>query len=494
MKAVVCAIAKYEYDYIREWVTYNINLGFDKIVIYDNNDLDGERYDELLKDFIEAGQVELRDVRGKDAMQRVVYNEFYKEGDFDWVCIIDIDEFITMNPKYKNIKEFIEKNAHGDAIYLYWKTFGDGGKVYPSKNWKTKSVLAQYNVPANKYALIDDALKSQNSWGKSIIKKGLPVKFLHEHFIVDPADVKYVDSFGDPVMPMLCFPDINYVEKTYKECYIKHLYTKSLQEYVDCKVRRPAANTPNGIMHYPSKYFKVNEITEEKRKYLESIGYKLEFTFKPDVYLMVEVKNIGEFHKLEEYILNIKELCSCRIFVRILSSAEEAEEVNKFLSKIVTESAVYFQDIPCTSVLVPSIYEKDRTNIINHTNCVVHMSIPYGVDEDAYIKDFIDPLFCKNNIKKNFSTVLTSNNSLFVAKDSVMKIADNDETYKKYKELTGANMTLCAFTPNFIARTKDLMRGEKLFKMIENKYFENYDMLLFFISNLFENFVFIENK
>ena len=38
MKAVICAIAKFEYNYIYEWVEYHLNLGFDKIVIYDNND------------------------------------------------------------------------------------------------------------------------------------------------------------------------------------------------------------------------------------------------------------------------------------------------------------------------------------------------------------------------------------------------------------------------------------------------------------------------
>ena len=146
MKAVICAIAKYEYNYIREWVEYHINLGFDKIVIYDNNDLNGERYDELLSDFIKNEQVELRDVRDERAMQRVVYNAFYQEDDFDWVAFIDIDEFISPNrTKYKNIKKFLEKNSNSDAIFLYWQTYGDSGKTYPIKTNPRKKSAKKTN-------------------------------------------------------------------------------------------------------------------------------------------------------------------------------------------------------------------------------------------------------------------------------------------------------------------------------------------------------------
>lgn len=38
MKSLLCAIAKNEERYINEWVNYHYSLGFDKIVIYNNND------------------------------------------------------------------------------------------------------------------------------------------------------------------------------------------------------------------------------------------------------------------------------------------------------------------------------------------------------------------------------------------------------------------------------------------------------------------------
>ena len=43
MQSCIVAIAKNEELYLEEWVKYHFNLGFDKIFICDNNDLDNNR-------------------------------------------------------------------------------------------------------------------------------------------------------------------------------------------------------------------------------------------------------------------------------------------------------------------------------------------------------------------------------------------------------------------------------------------------------------------
>ena len=492
MKAVICAIAKFEYNYIKEWVEYHLNLGFDKIVIYDNNDVDGEKYDELLSEFIEKGQVELRDVRGKLAMQQVVYNEFYHEGDFDWVAIIDIDEFISPNrTKYKNIKEFIEKNSNADAIYLYWQTFGDNGKTYPSKK-ENVSVLKQYNSPANKYCLIDDALKRQNSWGKSIIKKGLQVKYLHEHFVVTP-EIEYVDCFGNEVNPFLFYPEESYISLCYRECYIKHIYTKSLYEYINCKVRRPAANVI-GEMHFPSKYFKINEINEEKRKYLESIGYKMEFVFKPDAYVIVEVKNLDEYYKLKPYILNIIDSCSCRFNLCVTEDETAVEIIRNELENRFNECAIYFYGKYNVLSEILSIYYDDRTNVVNHSNCIVHLNIPYNVNVDDYIKENIDPIFGKNNIKNSFIRIFNANNSIYVSEKSILEIDKKSDSFTEFNNIISSvgkkcNTDYIISTGNFIAKTNDMLVWKDDFLKLFNE-LKDLDMLLYFISNMFTTFLY----
>lgn len=487
MKAVICAIAKFEYNYIYEWVEYHLNLGFDKIIIYDNNDLDGERYDELLSKFIKKGQVELRDVRGKRAMQRVVYNKFYHEGDFDWVANIDIDEFISPNKlKYKDIKEFLSKYKNTDAIYLYWQTYGDAGKTYPTKSSKPISLLEQYSVPAEENSLIDDALKIQNAWGKSIIRKGLPIKFLHEHFVVDPSNLKYSDCFGNDVNPYLYYPDRNFVKTTYTECFIKHIYTKSLYEYIDCKVRRPAANTM-GIMHFPEKYFKVNEINEEKRKYLESIGYKMTFTFRPDVYAIIEVRNLDEYYKLKPYIINIIELCSCRFNLKVTEDPTATNVISNELAGLFNECSIYFEQKYDVISGFFEIYHDIVQNIVDHTNCVVHLSIPYGVNLDEYISSFIHPLFCKENIKNNFTKVLSSTDTICISKTALFDAIIDSEPYKNFKKIC-PDITLekVIYTGSFIAKTVDVIKYKEKYEKIKDKL--DPETMLYFVSSMFSTF------
>ena len=38
MQVVVCAMAKNEHLYIKDWVNHYLRIGFDKIYIYDNDD------------------------------------------------------------------------------------------------------------------------------------------------------------------------------------------------------------------------------------------------------------------------------------------------------------------------------------------------------------------------------------------------------------------------------------------------------------------------
>lgn len=488
MKAVICAIAKYEYDYIKEWVEYHIKLGFDKIVIYDNNDIEGEKYDELLKKYIKAGQVEIRDVRGKRAMQRVVYNEFYHEGDFDWLAIIDIDEFIAPNrTKYKNIKEFIEKNSSADAIFLYWQTYGDAGKTYPTKSTKPISVLKQYNIPCNKNSIIDNALRKQNAWGKSIIKAGLPIKFLHEHFVVDPNDLNYVDCFGDSVVPYYMLVDSNYIEKTYKECYVKHIYTKSLSEYINCKVRRPAANSMNP-MHFPSKYFKVNEINEEKRKYMESIGYKMEFVFKPDTMLLVDLANMEEYNLLKPYIINIMRTCCCRFILRIMSSEEDVNTINRELGPYFNECIIYYDTYDNKLATLNNIYSEHYAFLMNYVNCIIHLNIPYGINYEEYIQDYVDPVFGENNLVNNLQRVFNSEDSICVALKSIVDLDTSSEEYKEYKtNILKGNLhkvDSVAFTGNFISKPSTFLKYKKEYTELCEQFSQKPETLLYFIASI----------
>ena len=74
-KLAICAIEKLENLYLREWVEYYYKMGVDNIILYDNNDLDGEYPQWVIGDYISNGFVKYEDVRGKHRYQLDAYND-----------------------------------------------------------------------------------------------------------------------------------------------------------------------------------------------------------------------------------------------------------------------------------------------------------------------------------------------------------------------------------------------------------------------------------
>lgn len=414
-KVVVCAIAKYEYEYIKEWVEYNLSIGFDKIVIYDNNDPEGESYDELLSDYINEGKVEIRDVRGMTSMQRVVYKDFYDEGDFDWCAFIDIDEFITLN-KYDNIKDFVDVNENADAYFLFWQTYGDGGRLYKDPN---KSILENYDKPCDFYALIDNAVAFQNRWGKSIIKKGLPVKGMHEHFVYScygDYTINYCNSRGEETYIY------NYniskgreldIRDTYDYAYIKHIYTKSIKDYIDHKVKRRAANS-NNVLHSIDKFFTINDVTQEKVDLLKDLGYKLNFVFKPDTIVMLELVNSEQYRKLMPYLDNIKRNCNTRVFIKLQEYDNDID-----LGELGDQNEFYYY----SHLLGDDISELNKlffqySNYLIHSKALIHIGVSRETNfDDEFIQTYIEPLF-GDKLHDNLKFVLEQPTKSIITIDS----------------------------------------------------------------------------
>jgi hypothetical protein len=136
IKPVILCIAKYEKNYIEEFVRYHLNLGFDKIYIYDNEDQ--PTYGELLKNF--KDNVVVTHLPGKnyprlpqyEAINQFVYTQMHSP-EITHVAHIDIDEFIVLN-KHNNIKDFIkdyifdgENGLMCGGIGINWRYFGSSG-------------------------------------------------------------------------------------------------------------------------------------------------------------------------------------------------------------------------------------------------------------------------------------------------------------------------------------------------------------------------------
>jgi len=125
LKTAVVAIAKFESNYINDFVNYHLLLGFDKIFIYDNEDTPTYKFENK-----NVTVIHLPGNNHYKAVQYVALEHFINNHimNFTHVAHIDIDEVIVLK-KHKNIKDFISEYIVGDCagIGMNWRHFGSNG-------------------------------------------------------------------------------------------------------------------------------------------------------------------------------------------------------------------------------------------------------------------------------------------------------------------------------------------------------------------------------
>lgn len=123
----VCAIAKDEGPYFKEWIEWHRKMGVEKFYIYDNESTDGTK--EVLQPYIDAGIVDYTYFPGY-RKQLASYDDCLERHRLEarWIAFIDLDEFIVP-VKDKNIPEFLKRFEDVPAVEINWLVYGSGGAV-----------------------------------------------------------------------------------------------------------------------------------------------------------------------------------------------------------------------------------------------------------------------------------------------------------------------------------------------------------------------------
>ena len=121
----VCAIAKDEGPYFKEWIEWHRSRGVDKFYIYDNESTDCTRA--VLEEYVRAGLVEYVPFPGY-RRQLAAYDDCLRRHRFDarWIAFIDLDEFIVP-VKDRTIPEFLRRFEAFPAVEINWLVYGSGG-------------------------------------------------------------------------------------------------------------------------------------------------------------------------------------------------------------------------------------------------------------------------------------------------------------------------------------------------------------------------------
>lgn len=256
-KVLLCAIAKQENLYIKEWVEYHLKLGFDHITIYDNNEPDGERISDVVGCYPNVNIIDFRGKHQKSCeMQVAAYNACYKgAGAYDWVMFMDIDEFLWFKD-YNSIKPFLEQHwvKKANVIRFHWKCYSDNGKL----KYEDLPVMERFTEECKD--------KSVNYHMKQLYRTNLgTLRIVNVHYTNHVNNIYYPD--GKPAPYITTTRDKNIHDSI---AHIKHYVTKSLEEYVKIKYARRGVGSSKTRLNLDF-YFKYNDKTDEKLKYYKTL-------------------------------------------------------------------------------------------------------------------------------------------------------------------------------------------------------------------------------
>jgi O-antigen biosynthesis protein len=235
----ICAVAKNEEAYIEEWVIHHLAIGFEKIYIYDNNDVFG-KLTLLLKQYIDQDKVQIIDCSGINPVQLWAYMHFIRTNKkiIKWAAFIDVDEFIELE-KNSNIHEFVSSFKHAQVIVLSWLGYGANNKI-----WKEDGDLKS-RFPES--AAIDQMFIHFPMHVKSMTKLRCVKKFLNPHMPKIKGKRKrdrvIFNATGQRVIVNSSYP---LSVPVYKKAYINHYFTKSYEEWLE-KISKGSADHANRI-------------------------------------------------------------------------------------------------------------------------------------------------------------------------------------------------------------------------------------------------------
>lgn len=224
IKVCLCVIAKNEHLYINEFVEYYFKIGYNHIFIYDNNDLNGERYETQIKNFIDIGFISIINFRGRNQNTKPIfdaYKDCYEKNNFnyDWLSFFDMDEFLELKPIGIKIQNFLynEKFKKCQNIKINWLIYNNPNSLfYEDKPLQKRIKLPDFNSTLNKHIKSTVKGKLFKNYWSNIINPHTS----YDNFTTCSSSGKIINSnspFNEP-------PE-------YSFAYLKHYYYKSFEEY-----------------------------------------------------------------------------------------------------------------------------------------------------------------------------------------------------------------------------------------------------------------------
>jgi len=249
--AVIFCMARDEKNYINEFIQYHLILGFDRIYLYDDEDI--PIYKSLINPLWPVTVIPISSIKQYGSQRTKMLHHFfvnYKNKHY-WATCIDVDEFIVLkkhNDIHEFLNEFIPLNG---GVGINWVLFGSNEQ----KLYEDKAVLERFtrcgdpNVHIKTIFVCSDAREMQNP-----------------HFVSKYIAGSTKSTNGNVVNgPFNTNPDVSI-------CQINHYHTKSSEEY-SRKRQRGAGTLNNGRGLENSKHYDKNQfVSSDKNIYIDTFA------------------------------------------------------------------------------------------------------------------------------------------------------------------------------------------------------------------------------
>ena len=248
-KNIVFCCAKNEDDYIREWIEHYLKLGFDKIIIVDNNQETG-KLEEKIEDHISRGSVQIFSLNGVEGMfQNSIYTMFMNYGNYKWCAYFDCDEFLEISEAYNNIDELLN-TINEDILMVHWVVYGANERLEKETDIPIQN---RFKLP-----MMPISLFKENMYLKAIVRGGRKGYFNSPHIVKFEDGGNNLCNIGGYYTTEMLNSNVSFPIRI-KKCYLKHYMTKSFEEYNEKLSRKRIAPSTDNISDFFVTY-KNNEI------------------------------------------------------------------------------------------------------------------------------------------------------------------------------------------------------------------------------------------
>jgi hypothetical protein len=265
MKVYLTAVARNEAAGLADWAAHAVAIGFDRIILYDNESTDGTGA--VARALSRVFPIELREQACEPGRspQFVSYNDAVRrhEQDCDWMAFFDLDEFLVVKRAGQTLHEVLSAlPPEAVAVGVNWLTFGSGGRE------------------ARDYALVTEAFRTggartwkNNRHIKTIARPPAVAAMLVHHAVLRHG--RYVRPGGEPLA--MTRPGVaEHVD--HSDLQLHHYQVKSLAEF-RAKMARGragmAADDPNRVRKDPEAFLRA--VDRNDHRYDDAEAHRLAF-------------------------------------------------------------------------------------------------------------------------------------------------------------------------------------------------------------------------